>query len=378
MDRKDVRWTVSWSLVTATAIAVFWAAWWLIAGNVPAIQMLQLTESRVVTLPLRISRWWDILAGLVWLSLFTATLLRAQNRDRADILIINTTLGGLMSIYPAFSIGLGDPLRTAGIAMLVTMATYGTLIAIFARKTRGATPFSCIGVGFGFAIGATIGGGIALGTAAGLAAGMVSGASAVLVFTAILVATALPRATVRVVAPSEWWHQVVRRLARKELAALRAELERREHRIRELETVNRTQELQRRDLEGRMRQLEQQGDQLQNLVVWCALREGITVEELRARCLWAQQQERLIAAWRHPLAEVKLGNRLRKVLAARNIQCLGDLAAMTPEQLSDIRGIGRMSRANIHRLLIEHGLDFGMRRPEGLPSRPSAPGAPSP
>lgn len=56
--------------MTASMIALFWGAWYLIIGQVPAVTSIKLTEDWVYHLPFEISRWWDILIGPIWSVLF--------------------------------------------------------------------------------------------------------------------------------------------------------------------------------------------------------------------------------------------------------------------------------------------------------------------
>lgn len=55
-----------WSLVTSGFIALFWAIYYLIAGNVPTITSIEMTPNWIIALPFGISRWWDILIGPIW------------------------------------------------------------------------------------------------------------------------------------------------------------------------------------------------------------------------------------------------------------------------------------------------------------------------
>ncbi|MEK7582095.1 MAG: hypothetical protein AAB488_02090, partial [Patescibacteria group bacterium] len=56
-----------WSLVLTIAIAMFWAIWYAIAGDVPFFTEIRLTPEIVWILPFAIARpWLDVIAMPVW------------------------------------------------------------------------------------------------------------------------------------------------------------------------------------------------------------------------------------------------------------------------------------------------------------------------
>jgi len=65
-NTRKIKLIVRWSLVTAGLIAFFWTIWYLVAGNVPIVTSIKMTETWTIQLPFGISRWWDILIGPIW------------------------------------------------------------------------------------------------------------------------------------------------------------------------------------------------------------------------------------------------------------------------------------------------------------------------
>ncbi len=358
MDRDDLKRTFLWSLASVAAIAAFWAVWHLIAGSVPTVSMLRLTDSWTINLPFSISRWWDIVGGTLWAAIIAATFGNravSGNKDRKSWQATAELFSAPFGFFSGLAIGFEDALRAA-LASCVTFVGIGAILYAGTLRwadegTKRGPPFAYLGAGIGFGFFASLGAGGFVGLATGLTIGLALTLASLLVFAFLLVATQSAKIWKR--AKQRW------------------------RTLRELPTRNgkEIEELRRAlaDHQTRLQRAESQRDNLQVILSWCATREGITLEELRVRCIRAQQQEKLIAAWQLPLDEVELDSRLRKVLAAKNIRCLGDIAAMTWEELRGIQGIGKSSRAEIHRLLNKHGLDFSMRRPEGLPLRPAAP-----
>lgn len=64
--QRKVKLMWRWLIVTATVIALFWTIWYLATGSVPTVTSLKMTETWTINLGFGISRWWDILIGLIW------------------------------------------------------------------------------------------------------------------------------------------------------------------------------------------------------------------------------------------------------------------------------------------------------------------------
>jgi len=55
-----------WSLISAGAIALFWAIYWMVTGEVPYAFTVKTFLTEEINLPVGLSRWWDILLGPLW------------------------------------------------------------------------------------------------------------------------------------------------------------------------------------------------------------------------------------------------------------------------------------------------------------------------
>lgn len=87
--RMELIWR--WSLVTGGLIALFWAIWYLIAGEVPVLTNLKMTEEWTLVLPFGISRWWDTLIGPIWSTLLI--LLFTSQRVRENEGLVGLVFG---------------------------------------------------------------------------------------------------------------------------------------------------------------------------------------------------------------------------------------------------------------------------------------------
>ncbi len=63
---KKRKMMISWSILTAGIIALFWMVWYLCAGSVPVVHSLKMTSDWNIVLPFGLSRWWDILLGPIY------------------------------------------------------------------------------------------------------------------------------------------------------------------------------------------------------------------------------------------------------------------------------------------------------------------------
>lgn len=61
---RKVKMMFRFSLVSAALIALFWTAWYMVAGSVPEVQSIGGNQGLYFAIP--ISRWWDILIGPIW------------------------------------------------------------------------------------------------------------------------------------------------------------------------------------------------------------------------------------------------------------------------------------------------------------------------
>ncbi len=89
---------VGWSAVTASLIAIFWTIWYLATGEVPVVSSIKMTEEWTYVLPVKMSRWWDILIGPIWATVAILVLSSRKNLD--DKFVLDMVFGlicGLVS-----------------------------------------------------------------------------------------------------------------------------------------------------------------------------------------------------------------------------------------------------------------------------------------
>lgn len=279
-----------WSLVTAAAIAAFWAVWRSITGSVPVVSAFRITDAWAIPLPVPVSRWWDVLAGPLWTWIIALAFAKPSSRYShfEQTVYPFTWLGLIPGAYLGLALAFGDQLRASVAATLMLCVLGGVLLGIAVKKTNTPTEASLaflgaiVGTGIGVGTAATAGGGIVAGIATSFLAMFLVGGLSVITLVAASVPNVVSRMNVRT------WTRVrtPRRsiaawLARKEIAELRNELSQRKRRIEELERTNRATDTQHRELGERKRQLEAQCDQLRNLAAWCAAQQGVSVEQLQ-------------------------------------------------------------------------------------------------
>lgn len=108
--RNSLMWR--WSLLTAGLITLFWAIWYLINGNVPTTtQIIWDKQNEIIwTLPFGISRWWDILFGVVWMNIWIILVVHPlykrfqDGSSQEDLFICLVT--GLILLTAVLSFGL--------------------------------------------------------------------------------------------------------------------------------------------------------------------------------------------------------------------------------------------------------------------------------
>jgi len=64
--RRRLRCSARIGLLATAAMALFWGAWWLLAGSVPETASVPWTVDTAIALPFALSRLWDIPAMFVW------------------------------------------------------------------------------------------------------------------------------------------------------------------------------------------------------------------------------------------------------------------------------------------------------------------------
>jgi hypothetical protein len=95
--RNNLMWR--WPLVSAGFIGAFWLVWHLIAGSVPVVTSLEMTEAWSVALPFGISHWWDILLGPLFVCVLIYLYFRVKD--------INKDVATALAVAPAFGLFYG-------------------------------------------------------------------------------------------------------------------------------------------------------------------------------------------------------------------------------------------------------------------------------
>ncbi len=172
---------VRWSLVTAGLTALFWAVWYLIAGEVPVVTGIKMTENWTYVLPFGISRWWDVLVGPVGSTSIILLLTRKpdeEDKDLGDGLVFGlvTGLSAILIVVVGVAIvsGSSPELVTGLIAILSGTIFFGMALGVLFGIREGLA-FGlrvvlriALGAALGFALGAVIVFGVAVGLAFGL------------------------------------------------------------------------------------------------------------------------------------------------------------------------------------------------------------------
>jgi len=137
-----------WSLVTGGLIALFWAIYYLIAGSVPTVTSIKMTETWTLSSPLGISRWWDILIGPIWSIIIIYLLTKFKDED--DDLVVGLGAG----LVAGLGVGLGAGLvADLGVSLVV-----GLGVSLVAGLVAGLGISLVVGlvVGLGVGLGALI------------------------------------------------------------------------------------------------------------------------------------------------------------------------------------------------------------------------------
>ncbi len=175
--RKKLMWR--WSLVSAGAIAFFWAVWYLITGSVPVISAIKMTPNWTLELPFGISRLWDILIGPIWASilvlLFTNEKI-AENEDLGAGLVFGLVFGLVVGLGAGLGAGLGVGLGAGLVFGLGVGLGAGLVFGLGAGLGTGLGTGLVFGLVFGLGVG--LGAGLVFGLVVGLVFGLVVGLGA--------------------------------------------------------------------------------------------------------------------------------------------------------------------------------------------------------
>lgn len=85
MKKKIYTIILRWSLLINGLIALFWIIWQAVFGSVPEVNSINITPAWNYALPFGLSRWWDILAGLIWSGLIIKISLIKEFADHDNL-----------------------------------------------------------------------------------------------------------------------------------------------------------------------------------------------------------------------------------------------------------------------------------------------------
>jgi len=129
---------LSWSILTAVLIALFWTIYYLTVGSVPVVSSIKMTPDSTLTLPFAISRWWDILLGPL-LSCFFALFFTSKKITEDGDLFVGMGVG--------LGVGLGfGPIVGPVVGLFVSIVVF-----LFVSCLLGDSPFG-LGVSLGIGL----------------------------------------------------------------------------------------------------------------------------------------------------------------------------------------------------------------------------------
>ncbi len=136
-----------WSIFTAGIITLFWFTWYLIEGSVPVITKIELTSKSTYSLPLGISRLWDILIlptmTCILIHLFTSLKTKGK-----DLLFI----GGFFGLSLCFIVTFLALSESTSISHLISSAlTFSIAFGLLAglSSTQENQQSLVLGIGLG-------------------------------------------------------------------------------------------------------------------------------------------------------------------------------------------------------------------------------------
>ena len=166
IQRRKTLWRLP--LILAMIVVIVWGAWYLIAGEVPVIKTVNISNEWTLELPFSISRWFDapLIATLVFVLIFIFT---SPKITKNDDLTSNLTGGLLISLIVGMSTGfLG--LNMSPTLGITTCLCYGT--ATFYAFGLNPTLISSLVTGLGFGLGLGLIVGMIIGMAFSLIVGL--------------------------------------------------------------------------------------------------------------------------------------------------------------------------------------------------------------
>lgn len=143
-------------LLAAALTALFWGAWWLVAGSVPDITAVTLWDEAAVDLPFAVSRWTDVPSAYLFTLAALAAVRFCQNAYDETSAVLGLFLGLFLGLVLGLGAGLGV-VMSVGLGVGLTFTMGGNL-----------------DYGLGVGLGAGLGVGLVYGLVLGLAYGLIS------------------------------------------------------------------------------------------------------------------------------------------------------------------------------------------------------------
>lgn len=159
---------VRWSLISAAFFALFWGAWYLIAGEVPELTEIKWNNKIIYQLPFAISRWWDVLLVPLWVNLIIITIgvikkisKTIQKNDFLAILLCPLSIGLLFGL-PVWGICIRGSNSTLGMVWgMIIFLGLGLLFSLPAglcdKSTNGLIGSLTVGLAASIVINITLG-----------------------------------------------------------------------------------------------------------------------------------------------------------------------------------------------------------------------------
>jgi len=140
-----------WSLITATAIALFWIFWHSFVGSIPvAVNKSWIHQTAI-------SRWWDVLIGPLW-SIILILIFTNEKLKNKDRLILAVLFGSAIGLISGLIFGLifsvSVQTQFIGLIFILIIMSVAFLLLFFIYGLNEALVFSLfILLGYGLIFG---------------------------------------------------------------------------------------------------------------------------------------------------------------------------------------------------------------------------------
>ena len=143
---------IRFSIMSSILIALFWSAWHLIVGQVPVVTSIQITDSYIYMLQYDISRWWDIVLGpfysSIFVLIFTSRVREIGYIEDLDVILnIGLFTGLIIGLFTGLSAGLFAGLVVGLLAGLFTGGNINTGLVVSLVVGLSAGLFASLSAG---------------------------------------------------------------------------------------------------------------------------------------------------------------------------------------------------------------------------------------